>query len=141
MPGGRALYRSLALVFQSPTQQEVLSALKKRLEQTSVPLFPRHRLRMLSKLAEGAFGSVSMRVSVHGMYGAPAFTCGAFIDSPEPPPHLPGYGNAPRRSMIEARWNGAFSFFIPSFYMFGDDLFVGREIHFFLVILVMILQD
>ncbi|XP_011501305.1 PREDICTED: discoidin domain-containing receptor 2-like [Ceratosolen solmsi marchali] len=43
---------------KSPTQQEVLSALKKRLEQTSVPLFPRHRLRMLSKLAEGAFGSV-----------------------------------------------------------------------------------
>lgn len=46
-------------LFQSPTQQEVLSALKKRLEQTNVPLFPRHRLRMLSKLAEGAFGSVS----------------------------------------------------------------------------------
>ncbi|XP_014208586.1 discoidin domain-containing receptor 2-like [Copidosoma floridanum] len=43
---------------KSPTQQEVLSALKKRLEQTNVPLFPRHRLRMLSKLAEGAFGSV-----------------------------------------------------------------------------------
>ncbi|KAL0101425.1 hypothetical protein PUN28_018925 [Cardiocondyla obscurior] len=43
---------------KSPTQQEVLSALKKRLEQTSVPLFPRHRLRMLSKLAEGAFGTV-----------------------------------------------------------------------------------
>ncbi|KAK1116680.1 hypothetical protein K0M31_018175 [Melipona bicolor] len=44
---------------RSPTQQEVLSALKKRLEQTSVPLFPRHRLRMLSKLAEGAFGTVT----------------------------------------------------------------------------------
>ncbi|XP_078041693.1 discoidin domain-containing receptor 2 [Augochlora pura] len=43
---------------KSPTQQEVLSALKRRLEQTSVPLFPRHRLRMLSKLAEGAFGTV-----------------------------------------------------------------------------------
>ncbi|XP_066592179.1 discoidin domain-containing receptor 2-like isoform X2 [Prorops nasuta] len=43
---------------KSPTQQEVLSALKKRLDQTSVPLFPRHRLRMLSKLAEGAFGTV-----------------------------------------------------------------------------------
>ncbi|KAI4501531.1 hypothetical protein M0802_003408 [Mischocyttarus mexicanus] len=42
---------------KSPTQQEVLSALKRRLEQTSVPLFPRHRLRMLSKLAEGAFGT------------------------------------------------------------------------------------
>lgn len=47
-----------AFVLQSPTQQEVLSALKRRLEQTSVPLFPRHRLRMLSKLAEGAFGTV-----------------------------------------------------------------------------------
>ncbi|KAG7197509.1 hypothetical protein KM043_007188 [Ampulex compressa] len=43
---------------KSPTQQEVLSALKRRLEQTSVPVFPRHRLRMLSKLAEGAFGTV-----------------------------------------------------------------------------------
>ncbi|KAG8041599.1 hypothetical protein G9C98_002892 [Cotesia typhae] len=43
---------------KSPTQQEVLAALKKRLEQSTVPLFPRHRLRMLSKLAEGAFGSV-----------------------------------------------------------------------------------
>ncbi|KAK2586853.1 hypothetical protein KPH14_009791 [Odynerus spinipes] len=43
---------------KSPTQQEVLSALKRRLEQTSVPLFPRHRLRMLSKLAEGALGTV-----------------------------------------------------------------------------------
>ncbi|KYN09951.1 Discoidin domain-containing receptor 2, partial [Trachymyrmex cornetzi] len=39
-------------------KKEVLSALKRRLEQTSVPLFPRHRLRMLSKLAEGAFGTV-----------------------------------------------------------------------------------
>ncbi|KAF7391441.1 hypothetical protein HZH68_010984 [Vespula germanica] len=45
----------------SPTQQEVLSALKRRLEQTSVPLFPRHRLRMLSKLAEGAFGTLQIR--------------------------------------------------------------------------------
>ncbi|XP_076386248.1 discoidin domain-containing receptor 2 isoform X1 [Megachile rotundata] len=43
---------------KSPTQQEVLSALKRRLEQTSVPLFPRHRLRMLSKLGEGAYGTV-----------------------------------------------------------------------------------
>ncbi|KAJ9574257.1 hypothetical protein L9F63_026097, partial [Diploptera punctata] len=41
----------------SPSQQEVLSALKRRLEQTAVPEFPRHRLRMLSKLAEGAFGT------------------------------------------------------------------------------------
>jgi hypothetical protein len=49
----------LCLVFQSPSQQEVLSALKRRLEQTAVPEFPRHRLRMLSKLAEGAFGTVS----------------------------------------------------------------------------------
>jgi hypothetical protein len=49
----------LYLVFQSPSQQEVLSALKRRLEQTAVPEFPRHRLRMLSKLAEGAFGTVS----------------------------------------------------------------------------------
>lgn len=36
----------------------MLTALKKRLEQSTVPLFPRHRLRMLSKLAEGAFGTV-----------------------------------------------------------------------------------
>lgn len=36
----------------------MLEALKKRLEQTSVPEFPRHRLRMLSKLSEGAFGTV-----------------------------------------------------------------------------------
>lgn len=43
---------------KSPTQQEVLTALKKRLEQTTVPEFPRHRLRMLSKLGEGAFGTV-----------------------------------------------------------------------------------
>ncbi|GLH05407.1 Tyrosine-protein kinase transmembrane receptor Ror [Gryllus bimaculatus] len=43
---------------KSPSQHEVLSALKRRLEQTAVPQFPRHRLRMLSKLAEGAFGSV-----------------------------------------------------------------------------------
>lgn len=44
---------------KSPTQQDVLSALKKRLEETTVPEFPRHRLRMLSKLSEGAFGTVS----------------------------------------------------------------------------------
>lgn len=53
-----SLYIFCIYMFQSPTQQEVLSALKKRLEQTSVPLFPRHRLRMLSKIADGAFGSV-----------------------------------------------------------------------------------
>jgi hypothetical protein len=51
--------QSLCPVLQSPSQQEVLSALKRRLEQTAVPEFPRHRLRMLSKLAEGAFGTVS----------------------------------------------------------------------------------
>lgn len=28
------------------------------MEQTAVPEFPRHRLRMLSKLSEGAFGTV-----------------------------------------------------------------------------------
>ncbi|XP_046678553.1 discoidin domain-containing receptor 2-like isoform X2 [Homalodisca vitripennis] len=43
---------------KSPSHQDVLSALKRRLENTSVPEFPRHRLRMLSKLGEGAFGTV-----------------------------------------------------------------------------------
>ncbi|XP_071444352.1 discoidin domain-containing receptor 2-like [Hetaerina americana] len=43
---------------KSPSQQEVLSALKRRLEQTAVPEFPRHRLRMLTKLADGSFGTV-----------------------------------------------------------------------------------
>ncbi|XP_018915516.2 LOW QUALITY PROTEIN: discoidin domain-containing receptor 2 [Bemisia tabaci] len=43
---------------KSPSQQEVLSALKRRLEQTVVPDFPRHRLRMLSKIGEGAFGTI-----------------------------------------------------------------------------------
>nr|CAD7570731.1 unnamed protein product [Timema californicum] len=43
---------------KSPSQQEVLNALKRRLEQTAVPEFPSHRLRMVSKLAEGAFGTV-----------------------------------------------------------------------------------
>lgn len=42
----------------SPTQQEALNALKRRLEETVIPEFPRHRLRMLSKLSEGAFGTV-----------------------------------------------------------------------------------
>lgn len=50
---------SLYLPFQSPIQSEILASLKRRLEQTSVPEFPRHRLRMLSKLSEGAFGTVS----------------------------------------------------------------------------------
>lgn len=46
-------------MIQSPTQQEALSALKKRLDGTQLVEFPRHRLRMLSKLSEGAFGTVS----------------------------------------------------------------------------------
>lgn len=47
--------------FQSPTQQEAIAALKKRLEETTIPEFPRHRLRMLSKLSEGSFGTVWCR--------------------------------------------------------------------------------
>ncbi|XP_047524285.1 discoidin domain-containing receptor 2-like isoform X1 [Pieris napi] len=43
---------------RSPSQQEVLIDLKRRLETTNVIEFPRHRLRMISKLAEGAFGTV-----------------------------------------------------------------------------------
>ncbi|KAG7313144.1 hypothetical protein JYU34_000233 [Plutella xylostella] len=43
---------------RSPSQQEVITELKRRLETTSVIEFPRHRLRMISKLAEGAFGTV-----------------------------------------------------------------------------------
>lgn len=46
--------------FQSPTQQDALAVLRKRLEETSIPEFPRHRLRMLSKLSEGAFGTVNI---------------------------------------------------------------------------------
>ncbi|KAL0902040.1 hypothetical protein ABMA27_000007 [Loxostege sticticalis] len=42
----------------SPSQQEAVTELKRRLETTSVAEFPRHRLRMISKLAEGAFGTV-----------------------------------------------------------------------------------
>ncbi|VVC94328.1 unnamed protein product, partial [Leptidea sinapis] len=38
---------------RSPSQQEVLIDLKRRLETTNVIEFPRHRLRMISKLAEG----------------------------------------------------------------------------------------
>ncbi|EEB18970.1 discoidin domain receptor, putative [Pediculus humanus corporis] len=34
-------------------KQEVLTALRRRLEHTAVPEFPRHRLRMLSKLSDG----------------------------------------------------------------------------------------
>lgn len=40
------------------SRQDVFSDLKRRLETTSVIEFPRHRLRMISKLAEGAFGTV-----------------------------------------------------------------------------------
>ncbi|CAG5039229.1 unnamed protein product [Parnassius apollo] len=43
---------------RSQSQQEVLIDLKRRLETTNVIEFPRHRLRMISKLAEGAFGTV-----------------------------------------------------------------------------------
>ncbi|XP_059055156.1 discoidin domain-containing receptor 2-like isoform X2 [Achroia grisella] len=43
---------------RSPSQQEVLIDLQRRLETTNVIEFPRHRLRMISKLAEGAFGTV-----------------------------------------------------------------------------------
>ncbi|XP_034839264.1 discoidin domain-containing receptor 2 isoform X1 [Maniola hyperantus] len=43
---------------RSPSQQEILIDLKRRLESTNVIEFPRHRLRMISKLAEGAFGTV-----------------------------------------------------------------------------------
>ncbi|XP_035433436.2 discoidin domain-containing receptor 2 isoform X1 [Spodoptera frugiperda] len=43
---------------RSPSQQEVFIDLKRRLETTNVIEFPRHRLRMISKLAEGAFGTV-----------------------------------------------------------------------------------
>ncbi|XP_072930702.1 discoidin domain-containing receptor 2 isoform X1 [Epargyreus clarus] len=43
---------------RSPSQQDVIVDLKRRLETTTVIEFPRHRLRMISKLAEGAFGTV-----------------------------------------------------------------------------------
>ncbi|XP_065221336.1 discoidin domain-containing receptor 2 isoform X2 [Planococcus citri] len=43
---------------KSLNPQEILHALKRRLEHTTVPEFPRHRLRMLSRLGEGAFGRV-----------------------------------------------------------------------------------
>lgn len=49
---------------QSSHKQESQTALKRRLEQTPVPEFPRHRLRMLSKLSEGNYGAVS-DVSLH----------------------------------------------------------------------------
>ncbi|KAJ2954053.1 hypothetical protein O0L34_g2266 [Tuta absoluta] len=43
---------------RSPSQLEVFMELKRRLETVDVIEFPRHRLRMISKLAEGAFGTV-----------------------------------------------------------------------------------
>lgn len=46
---------------QSSQKQESQTALKRRLEQTPVPEFPRHRLRMLSKLSEGNYGAVRRR--------------------------------------------------------------------------------
>ncbi|KAH9634771.1 hypothetical protein HF086_012637 [Spodoptera exigua] len=48
---------------RSPSQQEVFIDLKRRLETTNVIEFPRHRLRMISKLAEGAFGTVLENLS------------------------------------------------------------------------------
>lgn len=56
-----------AFFFQSPSQQEVIIDLKRRLETTNVIEFPRHRLRMISKLAEGAFGTVRNRL-VHNIH-------------------------------------------------------------------------
>ena len=45
---------------KSPVKKEMVKELKKRLEQTNVPEFPRHRLRMLTKLSEGNYGTVSI---------------------------------------------------------------------------------
>ncbi|RZF45738.1 hypothetical protein LSTR_LSTR013924 [Laodelphax striatellus] len=41
-----------------PNQQDVMSALRRRLETNVVPEFPRHRVRMLSKLGQGAYRAV-----------------------------------------------------------------------------------
>lgn len=51
----------------------MLNALKIKLETTVVPEFPRHRLRMVSKLAEGTFGTVYI-AEADGIseYGTPA---------------------------------------------------------------------
>ena len=56
------------LCSQSPAhhQQDVLRSLKRRL-QTAVPEFPRHRLRMLARLGEGAFGTVSLQLEALSM--------------------------------------------------------------------------
>ncbi|VVC28570.1 Hypothetical protein CINCED_3A015179 [Cinara cedri] len=43
---------------KSSQKQESQTALKRRLEKTPVPEFPRHRLRMLSKLSEGNYGAI-----------------------------------------------------------------------------------
>ncbi|KAJ8953791.1 hypothetical protein NQ317_010766 [Molorchus minor] len=57
--------KEVVYFFQSPTQQEALTALKRRLEETTVQEFPRHRLRMLSKLSEGAFGTANLNIQVY----------------------------------------------------------------------------
>nr|XP_023020139.1 discoidin domain-containing receptor 2-like [Leptinotarsa decemlineata] len=40
------------------TQKDALTSLKKRLKEQTIMEFPRHRLRMVSKLSEGVFGTV-----------------------------------------------------------------------------------
>ncbi|XP_057663991.1 discoidin domain-containing receptor 2-like [Diorhabda carinulata] len=46
------------IVKQSPTRQDAIAALKNRLDGNNLKEIPRHRLRMLTKLSEGAFGTV-----------------------------------------------------------------------------------
>ncbi|XP_075228962.1 discoidin domain-containing receptor 2-like [Lycorma delicatula] len=58
-PSNKSLFTD-TLTKKSQTQQEVLNALKRRLDEMIVPEFPRHRLRMLSKLGEGAYQMVYM---------------------------------------------------------------------------------
>lgn len=41
-----------------------MRSLKKRLQSVTVPEFARHRLRMLARLGEGAFGTVSVSPGV-----------------------------------------------------------------------------
>ncbi|XP_046990329.1 discoidin domain-containing receptor tyrosine kinase B-like [Schistocerca americana] len=43
---------------KSSNLQEALAALKMRLQQATLPEFPRHRLRMISRISDGAFGTV-----------------------------------------------------------------------------------
>ncbi|XP_049828214.1 discoidin domain-containing receptor 2-like [Schistocerca gregaria] len=50
--------RTLSRAKKSPDRPGALAALRRRLQQTALPEFPRHRLRMLSRLADGAFGTV-----------------------------------------------------------------------------------